>query len=196
MFMHLIKDAKDLNSKFEYNEAKVIIKSLIDNGLSKRQNIDACKLLCLIERKLGNYELAFNAIEKAVNEAKNIIDEMGTNDVDAYASAIETYAICLMNQGVIFDQQGMYVNAIPIYQKAKALFCQIHLRNPENPGILINCYFTLGMALLNNGDMFEARKLFEESLPLFDENFDGNKELDERYSTIMSILQLTDESIQ
>ena len=153
-------------------------------------------MLCLIERKIGNYESALNVIKNAVDIARNIIDEVGTDDIDAFASAIETYAICLMNQGVVYDQQGMYENAIPIYRKAKELFQQIYLRSPKNPGILINALFTLGMALYNNGDVLTAKETFEEALPLFQENFDGSKELDERYHVIMSILESINENLQ
>lgn len=196
LFACLIKDAKVLNNKCDYNSSKKILVSLLEENLSDQQIIDACKVLCLTERKLGNYESALNVIEKAVGVARNIIDEVGTSDVDSFASAIETYAICLMNQGVVYDQQGIYVNAIPIYRKAKELFRQIYLRNLENPEILINALFTLGMALLNNGNMLEARETFEEALPLFQENFDGNKELDERYHAITSALELINESLQ
>ena len=37
--------------------------------------------------------------------------------------------------------------AIPIYRKANELFCQLYLRKPENPGVLVNSLYTLGMAL-------------------------------------------------
>lgn len=120
---------------------------------------------------------------------------MGTDDVDAFASAVETYAICLMNHGIVYDQQSIYTNAIPIYRRAKELFQQIYLRNPENPGTLINALFTLGMALFNNSDVLVAKETFEEALPLFQENFDGNKELDERYHAIMSILESINENL-
>lgn len=195
LFTRLIKDAKVLNTKSDYIGSKKILVSLLEENLSNQQIIDVCKVLCLTERKLGNYESALNAITKAVGVARNAIDELETSDVDSYVSAIETYAICLMNQGVIYDQQGIYVNAIPIYRKAKELFCQIYLRNPENPGILINVLFTLGMALLNYGNIYEARETFEEALPLFEENFDGNKELDERYHAIKSVLELINEGL-
>ena len=61
---------------------------------------------------------------------------------------------------------------------------------------LLNVLFTLGMALYNNGDVFAAKETFEEALPLFQENFDGNKELDERYHAIMSILEPINENLQ
>lgn len=70
-----------------------------------------------------------------------------------------------------------------------------YLRNSENPGIFINSLYTLGMALLNNGNILEAKEIFEESLPLFEENFDGTKELDERYCTITSTLKLINEGL-
>lgn len=196
LFLRSIKEAKILNNKKDYNGSKQILVSILEKKLSNQQTIDACKLLCLIERKIGNYESALNVIKNAVDIARNIIDEVGTDDIDAFASAIETYAICLMNQGVVYDQQEIYASAIPIYCKAKELFRQIYLRNPENPGILINALFTLGMALYNNGDVFTAKETFEEALPLFQENFDGSKELDERYHAIMSILESINENLQ
>lgn len=196
LFLRSIKEAKILNNKKDYNGSKQILVSIFEKKLSNQQTIDACKLLCLIERKIGNYESALKVIKNAVDIARNIIDEVGTDDIDAFASAIETYAICLMNQGIVYEQQEIYANAIPIYRKAKELFRQIYLRNPENPGILINALFTLGMALYNNGDVFAAKETFEEALPLFQENFDGNKELDERYHAIMSILESINENLQ
>lgn len=196
LFLYLIKEAKVLNNKNDYNGSKKILTSIFEEELSNQQAIDACKLMCLIERKIGNYESALNVIKNAVDIARNIIDEIETDDVDAFASAIETYAICLMNQGIVYDQQRIYANAIPIYRKAKELFQQIYIRNPENPGILINALFTLGMALFNNGDVFVAKETFEEALPLFQENFDGSKELDERYYAIMSILESINENMQ
>lgn len=196
LFLRLIKDAKVLNNKNDYNASKKILVSLFEEELSNQQTIDACKLLCLTERKLGNYEAALNVIKNAVEVARNAIDEEGTGNVDVFASAIETYAICLVNQGIVYDQQGIYASAIPIYRKAKELFQQIYFRNPENPGILINALFTLGMALLNNGDVLVAKETFEEALPLFQENFDGRKELDERYHAIMSILESINENLQ
>ncbi len=196
LFFRSIKEAKILNNKKDYNASKQILVSIFEKKLSNKQTIDACKLLCLIERKIGNYESALNVIKNAVDIARNIIDEVGTDDIDAFASAIETYAICLMNQGVVYDQQGIYESAIPIYRKAKELFQQIYIRNPENPGILINALFTLGMALYNNGDVLTAKGTFEEALPLFQENFDGSKELDERYHAIMSILESINENLQ
>lgn len=194
LFIRLIKDVKVLNNKNDYNASKKILVSLFEEKLSNQQTIDACKLLCLIERKIGNYESALNVIKNAIDVARNVIDEVGTDDVDAFASAIETYAICLMNQGIVYDQQRIYTNAIPIYRKAKELFQQIYFRNPENPGILINALFTLGMALYNNGDVLVAKETFEETLPLFQENFDGSKELDERYHAILSILESINEN--
>ena len=98
-----------------------------------------------------------------------------------------------MNRGIVYEQQEIYANAILIYRKAKELFQKIYLRNL---GILINVLFTLGMALYNNGDVFAAKETFEEALPLFQENFDGNKELDERYHAIMSILEPINENLQ
>ena len=41
--------------------------------------------MCLLERKIGNYELALNAIKYAVDMAQNIIDEVGADDIDAFA---------------------------------------------------------------------------------------------------------------
>ena len=52
------------------------------------------------------------------------------------------------------------------------------------------------MALYNNGDVLTAKETFEEALPLFQENFDGSKELDERYHVIMSILESINENLQ
>lgn len=193
LFARLINNARVLNNKCDYVSSRKILNSILEKNLNKQQIIDVCKILCLTERKLGNYEAAIDAIQKATNVANILIGEVGTNNVDSYASAIETYAICLMNQGVVYDQQGIYVKAIPLYQKANALFRQIYLRNSENPGIFINSLYTLGTALLNNGNVLEAREIFEESLPLFEKNFDGTKELDERYCTIISILKLINE---
>ena len=195
LFVRLINNVKILNRERDYISSRKILNSILEKNPNKQQIIEVYKILCLTERKLGNYEAAINAIQKATNVARILIDEVGTNNVDSYASAIETYAICLMNQGVVYDQQGIYLKAIPLYQKANALFRQIYLRNPENPGIFINSLYTLGMALLNNGNLFEAREIFKESLPLFEENFDGIKELDERFYTIISILKSINEGL-
>lgn len=194
-FTHLINNAKILNCKRDYINSREVLALLLEKELDKQQLIDTYKILCLTERKLGNYEAALDAIEKAINIAQNIIDEVDINNINSYVSAIKAYAVCLMNQGVVYDQQGIYCKAIPIYQKANELFRQIYLRNSENPGILINSLYTLGKAFLNNGNILNARKIFEESLPLFEENFDGNKDLDERYYEITSILGLINERL-
>lgn len=45
-------------------------------------------------------------------------------------------------------------------------------------------------------DVLVAKETFEEALPLFQENIDGSKELDERYHAIMSILESINENFQ
>ena len=194
LFLKIIGDARALNTKLDYTRSKEVLISLLEKELTNQQTIEVCKVLCLVERKMGNYA-AYKAIEKATNIARNDIEEIGTNNVDSYAAAIETYAICLMNQGVIFDQQCIYSMAIPIYRKANDLFRQLYFRKPENPGVLINSLYTLGMALFNDGKMSSAKEIFEESLLLLGKNFDGDREQDERYGTIISILRLINNSL-
>ena len=43
--------------------------------------------------------------------------------------------------------------------------------------------------------MSSAKEIFEESLLLFGKNFDGDREQDERYWTIISILRLINNSL-
>ena len=102
--LEIIGDAWALNAKFDYTRSKEVLISLLEKELTNQQTIEVCKVLCLAERKMGNYDAAYKAIEKATNIARNGIEEIGTNNVDSYAAAIETYAICLMNQDVIFYQ--------------------------------------------------------------------------------------------
>ncbi len=85
LFLRWIKEAKILNNKNDYNTSKKIFVSIFEKELNNQQTIDACKLLCLLERKIGNYELALNAIKYAVDMAQNIIDEVGADDIDAFA---------------------------------------------------------------------------------------------------------------
>ena len=85
LFLRWIKEAKNLNNKNDYNTSKKIFVSIFEKELNNQQTIDACKLLCLLERKIGNYELALNAIKYAVDMAQNIIDEVGADDIDAFA---------------------------------------------------------------------------------------------------------------
>ena len=58
-------------------------------------------------------------------------------------------AVCLMNKGVIYDEQKKYKEAIKIYISAIELFKQDYKETGDG-GKLINALINLGTAYYNN----------------------------------------------
>lgn len=138
------------------------------------------KQLCFCYRKKGNVSSAIESINEAIKLANKNSLRYGSND-----GARENLAICYMNKGVIYDERGIYDEAIENYNMGVAIFRQLVVHNDAKVNLLINALLNLGTVYYNNKDYNAAEHIFIELL-----NFLGeNKEKDNRGIYAMEYLE-------
>lgn len=170
----VIDDARKFNRYCLYEEALEKLNEVLLPIKYKDLECDILKLKSFTYRKLQEYDMALIYINRALQCAShnNIVDK----DI--------TYAICLMNKGVIYDEQRKYFEAIRVYLEAVDIFRNA-FKETNDEGKLINALINLGTAYFQNQQYKLARKVLEEALIYFK----GDKFNDRRYVYIKNILE-------
>ena len=78
--------------------------------------------------------------------------------------ARENLAICYMNKGVIYDERGIYDEAIENYNMGVIIFRDLVAHNDAKVNLLINALLNLGTVYYNNKDYNTAEHIFIELL--------------------------------
>lgn len=153
----------------KYMELYQIIKS--NKQYYSQYGYEILKQLCFCYRKKGNVSAATKFINEAIKLANKNSMRYGSND-----EAREKLAICYMNKGVIYDERGIYDEAIENYSMGVIIFRELVTHNEEKANLLINALLNLGTVYYNNKEYNTAERIFIELL-----NFLGkNREEDSR----------------
>lgn len=117
------------------------------------------KQLCFCYRKKGDISAAIESIDEAVRLAHKNNLRYGNSD-----ETREDLAICYMNKGVIYDEMGIYDEAIENYTMGVNIFRELLARNDAKVNLLINALLNLGTVYYNNRDYNMAEHIFMELL--------------------------------
>lgn len=117
------------------------------------------KQLCFCYRKKGNIGAAIKSINEAIKLANKNSLRYESND-----GARENLAICYMNKGVIYDERGIYDEAIENYNMGVIIFRDLVAHNDAKVNLLINALLNLGTVYYNNKDYNTAEHIFIELL--------------------------------
>lgn len=123
------------------------------------------KQLCFCYRKKGNVSAATKFINEAIELASKNSLRHGSND-----EARENLAICYMNKGVIYDERGIYDDAIENYNMGVIIFRELATHNDAKVNLLINALLNLGTVYYNNKEYIVAKRIFIELLNSLGEN--------------------------
>lgn len=129
------------------------------------------KQLCFCYRKTGNVSAATKFINEAIRLASKNSLKYGSND-----EARENLAICYMNKGVIYEERGIYDEAIENYNMGVIIFRELVAHNDAKVNLLLNALLNLGTVYYNNKEYNMAEHIFIELLNSLGEN----KEVDSR----------------
>lgn len=143
--------------------------------VQKEYYVEIQKLLSFSYRKINNYEMALYHINNAINWNAKMVG----------LKAQTEYAICLMNKGIIYEDNKHYSKAVNTYRMAVDIFISLYQDNPDEYGLIINALITLGSFYYKQNDFRKAKCTLESSLKYFGEG----KETDRRYVTICSTLR-------
>lgn len=138
--------------------------------------VEIQKLFSFSYRKIGNYDMALLHINNALNRNAKLGKNKHTQN---------EYAVCLMNKGIIYEENKRFDNALECYLLAVDTFISLHKDNPEEYGLIINALLTLGLFYYNRSCSEKARETLELALTYFGEG----KENDRRYIAICNTLQ-------
>lgn len=132
---------------------------------------EVLKQLCFCYRKKKNIRAAIDTINDAIKLARKNSLKYGSND-----AARSNLAICYMNKGVIYDEQGLYDAAIENYNMAVSIFRELATNNEAQINLYINALFSLGASYFNNTEYDISNRIFNELL----ECMGDSKETDNR----------------
>ncbi len=172
-----INDARNFQVAGQYDLAINSLEYAQQLDVNNKYYSEIQKLLCFNYRKLGNFNMALLYINNAINSFSNIDTENQ-----------KEYAICLMNKGVIYDEQSSFIKALDCYLPALNIFKAICDNETDSYGLIINALFNVGTLYYKIHDYKNATKHFKASIPYFGDC----KETDVRYLTIMKILSEID----
>lgn len=170
-----ISDARNFHIHGMYDEAIATLNLIRNSKLDREDKIELYKLLSFNYRKLGQYETALYNINIAIQSAK----QESQDEQD-----IRKYAICLMNKGVIYDEQNKFVQAIACYEQAVNLLISLYESTQNEYGIIINALINLGSAYYNSKQYPRAKEILQKALNYFGDE----KQNDRRYLAIVSTL--------
>ena len=165
-----INDAHNFQNYGQYDLAIDSLKQAQQLDQQHELETEIQKLLSFNYRKLGDFNMALFHINNAINSITNV--------------QTEDYAICLMNKGIIFEEQKSSNKAIKCYLSALDIFTDLFNHDTDNYGKIINAFMTIGMFYYNCHDYLKTKKYLESALPYFDEN----KETDRQYLAIINTL--------
>lgn len=133
------------------------------------------KLLSFNYRKLGDYNRALIHINNAIR-----INSTGVTD-----NLKKEYAICLMNKGIIYEEQNKLDKVLECYLPALKIFTDLFNSDPDNYGLIINALMTIGMFYYKQKKYLKVKKYLERTLPYFG----ADKYSDRRYLAIINTLE-------
>lgn len=171
---YVIDDARKFNRYCLYEESLEKLNEVILPIKNKDLEQEILKLKSFIYRKLQEPDMALIYINQALQCIKN------HNFIDKNIK----YAICLMNKGVIYDEQKKYMQAIREYTIAVDIF-RNDFKKTNDEGKLINSLITLGTAYFHNKQYDLAKNIFEEAMS----DFKFDKVSDARYRYIEKMLK-------
>lgn len=171
-----INDARNFQRHGQYDLAIESLNQAQRIDIQHQFEIEIQKLLSFNYRKLGDFSLALFHINNAINLASSKTDSK---------KAHEEYAICLMNKGIIYEETDKQSKAIKCYLPALKIFMDLFGSEPENFGIIINAFLTIGLLYYNQQQYLKAKECFEQVLPYFG----AEKESDIRYIKIIRMLE-------
>lgn len=169
----VIDDVRHFNRYCLYEESLEKINEVILPIKNKDLEHEILKLKSFIYRKLQEPDIALIYINQALQCVKrnNIVDKK------------MKYAVCLMNKGIIYDEQKKYEQAIREYLVAVDIF-RNDFKKTNDEGKLINSLVNLGTAYFQNQQYNLAKNLFKETMAYFKED----KNTDTRYIYIENML--------
>jgi len=171
-----INDARNFQRHGQYDLAIESLNQAQRIDIQHQFEVEIQKLLAFNYRKLGDFSLALFHINNAINSAFS---------KESTEKAHEEYAVCLMNKGVIYEEMSEQAKAIKCYIPALKIIIDLFNSDPENFGMIINAFLTIGLLYYNQKRYLKAKEYFEQALPYFG---DG-KESDIRYIKIIGILE-------
>ena len=175
-----ISDARKFQRCGEYDLA---IESLKKAQLVDQQQdyeVEVQKLLSFNYRKLKKFDLALFHINNAVRLAKLAFNQTHSEQTKS------DYAICLMNQGIIYEEMNAADKAILCYLPALEIFTELFDSSPKNYGIIINALLTIGLFYYNQQQYIKAKEFLQRTLPYFED--DQEKDRDRRYLSVIHTL--------
>lgn len=175
-----ISDARKFQRHGEYDLAIESLKNAQLLDLQQEYEVEIQKLLSFNYRKIKKHGLALFHISNAIRINK--LDFEQTHKRQAKAD----YAICLMNQGVIYEEMNSAEKAIACYLSALEIFTELFDTSPENYGIIINALLTIGIFYYNQRQHKKAKEFLQRALHYFDD--DQGKGRDRRYLAIIRTL--------
>lgn len=146
LFMKFLK-------QFNVNDINLI------NKIFRQYGCELLKQLCFCYRKKGDISAAIESIDEAIRLALKNSLRYGNND-----EARENLAICYMNKGVIYDEQGVYDETIENYNMGVNIFRELIAHNDGKVNLLINALLNLGTVCYNDKDYNKAEHIFMELL--------------------------------
>lgn len=170
-----INDARIFQKYCLFDEAITCLSKIELPIKDKNLEYDILKLLSFNYRKLQEYSFALIYINQAIK-----CIQVGKGIVNRNSAM----AVCLMNKGVIYDEQKKYKEAIKIYISAIELFKQDYKETGDG-GKLINALINLGIAYYNNFQLAYAKGCFYDAISYFGDD----KNNDRRYEYIIQMLE-------
>lgn len=163
-----IKEARYFQANGQYDLAISELEKAQSYDSTKKYYVEIQKSICYNYRKIGDFNLALLHINYAINYLlKSSLDNEKNKD----------YAICLMNKGVVFEEQSDVPKAEECYLLTLKIFKYLCLDQPDDYGLLINAYFTVDAFYYQQQKYDAAFNYFNSALPYFV----GNKEDDRIY---------------
>lgn len=175
-----IADAKSFQRYGEHETAIDLLITARQLDHDKKNEVEIEKLLCFNYRKLQDCDLALFHINNAINAVSRKPESKETKN---------EYAICLMNKGVVYEEQNDIEKAMLCYSSALEVFLMLYGSDSNNHGIIINALFTIGTLCYEQNKYKEAKRYLSEAILYFDHS---QIESDRRYQAIIQMLNQLD----
>lgn len=172
-----LDDARRFQKNGEYEFAIILLEKARSVDYDKIYELEIEKLLGFNYRKLQKFDISLLHINNAIAIAKE--SKLENADVQ--------YGICLMNRGILFEEQGEIDKALKSYLPALDVFTSLYDSSPTDFGIIINALLTIAMLYYNTQQYHKTKEYLERAM-LYFEN-DINREKDRRYMSIKNTLE-------
>jgi tetratricopeptide (TPR) repeat protein len=170
-----IADARNFQKFGQYDLAFNALKDAQHSDEQCKYELEIQRLFSYNYRKSGNLDMALFHINNAINAISSRVDNKPSEN---------EYAICLMNKGIIYEEQKHYKKALECYLPALEIFVGLSNSKPEDYGLIINALLTIGLLYYNRHNYVKAKEFLERALPYFGEG----KENDRRYLSVINTL--------